>query len=48
MTVVNISQVQNWMTEVGFELTMLERDFCCFKAWDGKSDNVMIIGKHIA
>jgi len=48
MTAVNISQVQNWMTEIGFELTILERNFSCFKEWDGNSANVMIIGKRIA
>ena len=45
MTAVEIIQVKNWMAEIGFEVTLLERDFQTIREWDGKSDNVVVVGQ---
>lgn len=47
MTAVEIIQVKNWMTEIGFEVTLLERDFQTIREWDGKSDNVIVVGQKL-
>lgn len=44
MTAVEIVQVKNWMTDLGFQVTLLERDFQTIKEWEGKSSNVIVVG----
>lgn len=44
MTAVTVSQVKGWMTEIGFQVTLLERDFQTIREWDGESANVIVIG----
>jgi hypothetical protein len=45
MTAVEIIQVKNWMTEIGFEVILLDRDFQTIREWDGKGDNVIVLGQ---
>ena len=44
MTAVEIPQVKNWMNDIGFQVTLLERDFQKIKEWNGESANVLVIG----
>jgi trans-aconitate methyltransferase len=44
MTAVEITQVKNWMIEIGFQVTLLERDFQTIMEWGGESANVIVIG----
>jgi len=45
MTALEIKQVKNWMTEIGFQVTLLERDFQTIREWGGESANVIVIGQ---
>lgn len=45
MTAVAITQVRDWMLDIGFEVTLLERDFNAIREWTGKSDNVIVLAQ---
>ena len=45
MAAIAIDHLRQLMTEAGFELTILARDFARLQAWDGKSYNVIMVGK---
>jgi hypothetical protein len=47
VTAVEITQVKSWMIEIGFQVTIVERDFDTIREWAGESANVMVIGQRI-
>jgi hypothetical protein len=47
LTAVEITQVKSWMIEIGFQVTIVERDFDTIREWAGESANVMVIGQRI-
>lgn len=44
MTAATITEVQQWMEEIGFDVTVLERDFSRLVEWRGETGNVMMVG----
>lgn len=44
MTAISLQDVQAAMCSLGFEVTLLERDFSCLAAWGGETFNVMVVG----
>lgn len=44
MTAIGIAEVRTAMRELGFEVTVLERDVSRLREWDGRSFNVMMVG----
>ncbi len=44
MTAVEITEVKRWMTEIGFQVTLLERDFQTMREWGSDSSNVIVVG----
>ncbi len=45
MTATNIETVRQMMTEIGFEVTVLEHDFSTLQAWRGDSFNAILVGQ---
>lgn len=45
MTAITIDQMHTLMSAAGFSITILERDYTMLKEWDGKSYNVIMVGK---
>lgn len=45
MTATTIAEVQALMAACGFAVTVLERDFTTLREWDGRSFNVVMVGR---
>lgn len=45
MTAISLSGLSALMRETGFTLTLLERDFGRMREWDGRSYNLLVVGR---
>lgn len=45
MTAITIEQVRTLMSDAGFSIIILERDYAVLREWDGKSYNVIVAGR---
>ncbi len=44
MTAVEISQISLLMKQIGFDITVFDRNYDVFTEWDGLSSNVIVVG----
>ncbi len=47
MTAIEVCQVKNWMEDMGFQVTLIERDFQTIREWGGKNSNVIVVGQKL-
>jgi hypothetical protein len=45
MTAISLGNLDGLMRETGFVLTLLERDFTRLREWDGRSFNILAVGR---
>lgn len=45
MAAITIADLQQWLQDCGFEVTLLEHDFSCMQQWQGKSYNVLVVAQ---
>lgn len=43
MAAVTIAELQQWLQQTGFEVTVLEHEYRCLQAWNGDTFNVLIV-----
>lgn len=43
MSAIQIDELQAWLQQTGFDVTLLEHDYSRLRAWDGRSFNVLVV-----
>lgn len=43
MAAITVAELQQWLQQTGFAVTVLEHDYRCLQAWGGDSFNVLIV-----